>query len=207
MLQSYSVTTSDEPDEPDIYDPLIESPPPPPPKPSCLSRLYCSFCTLALAVTALLLFFLLPRAPIIRYVSSHMTSDLSFVQTFAFKNTNWYSMDWQDLQFDTYLCSVSGSFPWDLDCEGEPVGHAASATMFHTAKRGAVEVDLRYELDLKAAQIEALATLCLTEPYQVVFFSEGSVTAVLSSGHSFGSQVVTQISYVQCTGTNPDSEE
>ena len=167
----------------------------------------CSGCCLFLLLTTFfLLLFLLPRRPVIHYKSSQITGspqDLPYhlTQTFAFKNNNYYQMEWSDLNLDVFLCQVSGTFPyWSLECVSDPVGQATyhDGGEFHTDAREQIDVELDYTLDLNAQQLALIADLCLTYPYQVVFLSEGSVHAELSNGHSFGNTELNQLAYVNC---------
>jgi hypothetical protein len=167
----------------------------------------CSGCCLFVMCTLFLcLFFMLPRHPEIHYKSSSITGSpqdtYHLTQKFAFSNNNYYKMEWSDLNLEVFLCQVSGTFPfWQLNCVSDPVGEASykDGGQFHTDARETVNVDLDYTLDLDVQQLEVVANLCLTFPYQVVFLSVGSVHAELSNGHSFGEMDVNQLAYVDCS--------
>jgi len=164
----------------------------------------CSGCCMfILLATFLFLFFMLPRSPAIHYKSSQISGSESggygLKQTFGFENSNYYKMEWSDLELSVYLCAVSGSLIIPLlSCDADSVGSATyqDGGSFHTDARQEVNVELDYKLNLTPTQLAEVASLCLTS--QVVFRTLGNVKAELSNGHDFPDQQVSQVAWVTC---------
>ncbi|GMH77933.1 hypothetical protein TL16_g07588 [Triparma laevis f. inornata] len=132
------------------------------------------------------------------------TSGATWTETFGFKNDNWYTMDWTDLEIGVYFCDSATI--WGCYSEGSPLVFEGSyenpetdnENKFTTGSRASRDVELSYNSVAPASTLAYMTTLCASQGY-IIMFSQASVVGKLTNGRSFGTTYLTQAVLVDCS--------
>mgnify|MGYP003984007087 CR=1 FL=1 len=175
-------------------------------------KLCSACCTFTFLSTFLLMFFLLPRSPemwLKSYTPLSLNSTSSpisatWTETFGFKNSNWYTMNWSDLKIDVYFCDQPSLWQcsWEttlpLIFEGSYVNPSTSSDEFTTSSRSSTNVELAYTSTASPSTLAYMAATCASQGY-IILWSQASVEGELKNGRSFGTTYLNGAVLVDCS--------